>query len=158
MKSIAFFLLGCCMSWVSAAEIRPFNASSLSAIQAERLGRPFILAFWSATCTHCPQELRTLGQLARRYPKLEVVLVAADSPDLSPQLQELARGYGLEKQAQWVFADEQTERLRFAIDKRWYGELPRTYFYNAQHQREGRSGVIPTEQLERWVQDQTGNK
>ncbi len=95
-----------------------------------------------------------LGELTRRQPKLDVVLVAADTPDLAPQLARLAREYGLAKQAQWVFADEQEERLRFDIDRRWYGELPRTYFYDSQHRRKGHSGVIASEQLERWVREQ----
>ena len=136
------------------ADIRPFTVDSLQAIEKERDGRPFVLAFWSSTCTHCPHELRTLGELTRRYPRLDVVLVAADTPDLAPELARLAKEYGLGKQTQWVFADEQAERLRFAVDRRWYGELPRTYFYDAQHRREGRSGVIPREQLEHWVREQ----
>ena len=38
--------------------------------------------------------------------------------------------YGLGKVEQWVFADPMPERLRFEIDRRWYGELPRTHFYD----------------------------
>lgn len=133
------------------AEIRPFQAASLKQIESARPGKAFILSFWSAACTHCPAELRTLGELSRRYPKLEVVLVAADTPAETPELARLAADFGLARQPQWVFADDQPERLRHAIDRRWFGELPRTYFYDRQHRREGRSGVIPTADLERWV-------
>lgn len=133
------------------AEIRPFQASSLKQIESARPGKAFILSFWSATCTHCPAELRALGELSRRYPKLEVVLVAADTPAEIPELARLAADYGLARQPQWVFADEQPERLRHVIDRRWFGELPRTYFYDAGHRRQGHSGVIPAAELERWV-------
>ena len=72
-------------------------------------------------------------------------------PHEAQQLEKLAQSYGLGKTEQWVFADPQPEKLRFEIDRRWYGELPRTYFFNAKHRREGHSGVIPLERLESWV-------
>lgn len=137
----------------AAAEVRPFGPGSLPQIQAERSGKPFILALWSAACTHCPSELKALGDLTRQHPGLDIVLVAADTPADIPQLERLAADYGLGRQAQWVFADAQPEKLRFAIDRRWYGELPRTYFFDAQHRREAGSGVMPVERLERWARD-----
>lgn len=133
------------------AEVQPYLAGSLKKIESERRGKPFILTFWSASCTHCPSELRALGELVRQHPRLDLVIVATDTPAESPELQRLAQSYGLAEQTQWVFADAQPERLRYEIDRRWYGELPRTYFYDRHHHREGRSGAIPAEQLERWA-------
>jgi len=146
-------LLLALLAGLAEAEVRPFGPGSLQQIQAERSGKPFILALWSATCTHCPSELKALGELSRQYPGLDIVLVAADTPADTPQLERLAADYGLGRQAQWVFADAQPEKLRFAIDRRWYGELPRTYFFDAQHRREAGSGVMPVERLERWARD-----
>ena len=133
------------------AEVRPFVAGSLAAIEAGRSGKPFIAAFWSADCTHCPGELKALGELSRRYPALDIVLIATDTPAAAPLLARLAESYGLGRQEQWVFADQQPERLRFEIDRRWYGELPRSYFYDRQHRRQARSGVVPAGQLEMWA-------
>lgn len=146
-------LLLALLAGVAEADVRPFGPNSLPQIQAERSGKPFILALWSATCIHCPSELKALGELARQHPGLDIVLVAADTPAESPQLERLAADYGLGRQAQWVFADAQPEKLRFAIDRRWFGELPRTYFFDAQHRREASSGVVPVERLERWVRE-----
>jgi len=148
-----FFLLLALVAGLAQADVRPFAAGSLAQIQAEHSGKPFILALWSATCVHCPGELKVLGELSRRYPGLDVVLLATDSPAEAPQLARLASGYGLGKQAQWVFADAQPERLRYEIDRRWYGELPRTYFFDAQHRRTAATGVIAVEQLEQWVRE-----
>lgn len=134
--------------------IRPFTTGSLQQIQTERAGKPFILSLWSASCIHCPTELKALGELKRKYPGIDIVLVAADTPEEIPQLAKLAASYGLGKQAQWVFADPQAEKLRFEIDRRWYGELPRTYFFDPEHRREGASGVVPTERLEHWAAQQ----
>lgn len=137
-----------------AGEVRPFVAGSLAGIAAERQGRPFVVAFWSVGCTHCPKELKALGALKKAHPKLDVVLVAADSPEEAPLTAELAAKYGLGKAEQWVFADALPERLRYEIDPRWRGELPRTHFYDAGHRVEAVSGVVAPEQLARWVKEQ----
>ena len=141
------------LAGLAQAEVRPFVAGSLAQIEHENRGRPFILSLWSASCTHCPAELQALGELLRRQPRLELVIVATDTPADAPELQRLAASYGLAGGAQWVFADGQPERLRYEIDRRWYGELPRTYFYDRQHRRLGRSGVVPAGELERWVDE-----
>jgi thiol-disulfide isomerase/thioredoxin len=137
---------------VSAADaVRPFVAGSLAKIVAERQGKPFLLAFWSVNCAHCPLELKALGEIRRRNPKIDIVLVAADTPDEAPLIAQLAASYGLGKVEQWVFADDMPERLRFEIDQRWHGELPRTYFYDREHGIEAVSGVIPKPRLLGWV-------
>ncbi|WP_265945214.1 TlpA family protein disulfide reductase [Dechloromonas sp. A34] len=146
-------LLLALLAGLAEADVRPFGPGSLQQIQDERSGKAFILTLWSATCIHCPSELKALGELVRQHPGLDIVLVAADTPADTPQLERLAADYGLGRQAQWVFADAQPEKLRFAIDRRWFGELPRTYFFDARHRREANSGVVPLERLERWVRE-----
>ena len=132
---------------------RPFVSGSLQKIVAERQGKPFILAVWSVTCTHCPEELKALGKLKAAHPALDIVLVAADAPEDGPQAAALAKRYGLARAPQWVFADEAPERLRYEIDRRWHGELPRTYFYDRQHAVEAVSGRVPASQLAQWVRE-----
>lgn len=133
--------------------VQPFVAGSLAKIVGARQGRPFILALWSIGCTHCPEELKALGRLKAANPKLDVVLVATDSPEDAARAAELAAGYGLAKAPQWVFADEVPERLRFEIDRRWHGELPRTYFYERGQAVEGVSGLLPPGRLEQWAKE-----
>ncbi len=137
----------------SEPAVRPFVTGSLAQITAARQGKPFVLAFWSVGCTHCPAELKTLGELKRRHPRLDIVLVAADTPDDAPQTAQLAKSYGLGKVEQWVFADPMPERLRFEIDRRWYGELPRTHFYDRTHRIDAVSGVVPEARLQQWIRD-----
>ena len=146
-----FLLLLAMLSGAAHAETRFFTPGSLQTILADRAGKPFILSLWSNACAHCPAELKNLGELARKHPGVDIVLVATDTPDEAQQLEKLAQSYGLGKTEQWVFDDPQPEKLRFEIDRRWYGELPRTYCFNAKHRREGHSGAIPLERLESWV-------
>ncbi len=149
LSCVALCAFSICAS--AAPDVRPFVAGSLGRIVAERQGKPFVLAFWSVSCTHCPQELRALGELKKRQPGLDIVLVAADSTEEAAQGAELATRFGLGRVEQWVFADEMPERLRFEIDPRWHGELPRTHFYDRAHRVEAVSGVVPARRLGAWV-------
>lgn len=140
----------------AASTVHAFEVDSLERIRASRRGQPFILSFWSLSCSHCPAELKALAALKRRWPTLEVVLVATDPlpSGVETALRETVQRHGLGQVEQWAFGDQPEERLRFAIDRRWYGELPRTYFYNPAHEVEAVSGVVPARQLERWAATQ----
>lgn len=133
--------------------VRPFVSGSLAKIVAERQGKPFIVALWSVSCTHCPEELKTLARLRQAHPALDIVLVATDDPEEAPRTRDLARRYGLGDVPQWIFAEAMPERLRFEIDRRWYGELPRTMFFDRSHQVESVSGLVPEARLTRWVRE-----
>lgn len=151
------------MSPVGAAELRPFTADSLAAIKAQYAGRPFILSLWSVNwCGHCITELTMLGKVAaelntrgtqaKAQQKLPLVLVSTDTPESTPALQGTLKRLGLEGMDSWVFDDAIPERLRYAVDPVWHGELPRTYLYNARHQREAVTGVLSEKKLKAWLQ------
>ena len=134
-----------------AAAPRPFVAGSMQQIRAAYAGRPFVLALWSLTCSHCQEELAQLGTLQRRHPELNVVLISTDTPDDAAALTATLTGHGLARAEAWVYADGFAERLRFEIDPRWGGELPRTYFFDRAHAVTARSGALAPVELERWA-------
>lgn len=137
-----------------AQEHKPFAPGSLKTIQAARAGHPFVLAFWSLTCTYCHEEFVLFSALRKKYPALDIVLVATDTPAESEALSDTLRHYGLERVESWVFADEFAERLRYDVDPKWGGELPRTYFYASDHGRRAQSGRLDRERLEAWIKQQ----
>ena len=139
-----------------APEPKPFAPGSLKAIQAARGGHPFVLAFWSLSCTYCHEEFALFGELLKKYPALDIVLVATDTPAESEALVDTLGRYGLEGVESWVFADESAERLRYEVDPKWGGELPRTYFYASDHGRRAQSGRLDRERLEAWIKQQLG--
>jgi len=49
-----------------------------------------------------------------------------------------------------MFADSFVEKLRFSIDANWYGELPRSYFFDNEHEMKSHSGIISRELLSDW--------
>ncbi len=136
---------------MAAHDVRPFIPGSLAQILAAREDRPFILVLWSLECQYCPAELRMLGALKKRHPKLDIVLVATDTPNEARQLATRVKSYGMGRVEQWIFSEDMPERLRFEIDRRWYGEIPRTHFYDRAHQREIKTGLINQKFVEDWI-------
>lgn len=134
---------------LEAREPKPFVAGSHTEIRATYAGRAFILAFWSLDCPHCHEELALFGQLRERDPALPVVLVATDSPEQGEAIATVLARYGLADVESWVFADAFSERLRFEVDPRWRGELPRTYLFGP-HGVRAVSGRITEEEIEVW--------
>lgn len=129
----------------------------MKAIAAAHAGKPFILAFWSLSCVYCKANLEQFGKLLVAHPQLPLVLVATDTPGEGAQIAATLDKYGLENIQSWVFADTFVERLHFEIDRRWRGELPRTYFYDAQHQARVVNGKLDEMETESWVKNQPGH-
>jgi len=151
MALVLIFFLGTVGIVAAAESIRPFTSGSLEQVLASRTNKPFILVLWSLDCQYCPTELKMLSELEKSHPGLDVVLIATDTIDEMPQLADRAANYGTAKFEQWVFAEDMPERLRQEIDGRWYGEVPRTYFYDQKHQRTVRMGLINKSLVEEWL-------
>jgi hypothetical protein len=118
-----------------------FESASAPQLAASQKGKPFVLVVWSLDCIYCKRNFEAIGKLRARHPDLRVVTLAMDSPDALPQVQQLLQRVRLTRNA-WVFGNEPQERLRYAVDPDWMGEMPRTYFYRPDGQRQGVSGVI----------------
>lgn len=137
---------------ILAAGPSSFTLGSLADIQEKYAGRPFILSIWSVNwCGHCIAELTMLGQVAKTHKNLPLVLVATDTPEFSDPIQKTLKRLGLARMESWVFDDDIPERLRQAVDPSWHGELPRTYLYDARHQREAVAGVLSERKLKAWL-------
>lgn len=162
MSALLFRSLFVCLLFVAspvvAAELRPFDAKSMDVIRQAQAGKPFVLAFWSVTCEPCRDEMGQWGALQRKYPKVPIVLVATDPPGDRAAAKEFLARYDLGKVQTWMFNDEFDERVRFAVDRRWRGELPRTYFYDAAHHAEGRSGRVDHAWMEQWLAQQSAKQ
>lgn len=151
MRRLLFIWLLAIAGVASATEgVRPFVLGSMAQIQEEHAGKPFVLFLWSLTCTYCPTELKMLGEFKQQHPDLNLVLIAADTPDDEPEIVSHLADYGLNKTERWVFAEDMPERLRFEIDRRWYGEVPRTYFYDQTHERLVKTGLVGEAFVKEW--------
>lgn len=152
-----FAVLLVCMSAVApvnaddADSIKPFDQDSLDRILAARRGQPFLLVLWSIDCLPCRAELALLEESLGDHPDMDVVLVNADNYALRDKAHTVLSQYRLTPAEFWMFSDRQAQRLRYRIDHQWFGELPRSYFYDAGHARVGISGPISRAMIERWL-------
>ena len=130
--------------------LRPFDAASLDGILQQHAGKPFVLALWSIHCLPCREEMAYWNDFRKRYPNVPIVLVATDLPEEWGDVRRFLTRYDPGPVERWAFADEYVERLRYSIDPKWRGELPRTYFYDAGHVAQARSGKIDIGWLNDW--------
>jgi len=139
----------------AAPEVRSFTAKSFAEIKQAHAGRAFIIALWSVTCEPCREEMMLVADLHKKYPKVPIILVAADPPSSRAAVLRFLGNYKLGRIQIWQFNDDSAERLRYSIDKSWTGELPRSYFLNAQHEVTAQSGVVDPQWLKNWVERET---
>ncbi len=139
------------LSVQAGAELKPFRADTINEIEARSQGQPFLLALWSLDCPPCFKELDMLSRWIKKYPGQNVVLISADDSSLADQAWQVIQKYNMEKVDGWIFSDDFSERIRYNIDPSWHGELPRSYFYSADHTRQAHSGTLSEQMLIRWV-------
>lgn len=148
MKKRMTVLLCASMLWMAAAHaesaIQPFEPDSMARIVANQNGKPFVLIVWSLDCEFCQASLNTLAQEKRRHRNLQVVTLATDSlgdAQAAALMQKKLASVGIAGNA-WAFGAAPPEQLRYAVDSKWHGEMPRSYWFNAHGEKTAYSGVI----------------
>ncbi|CAN0512690.1 unnamed protein product, partial [Scytosiphon promiscuus] len=133
-----------------ADNIRAFTSESFAEIKAEYAGQELLLGLWSVDCPPCMVEMEFMARVLELNHDIPYVLVSTDSIEQRDYSMEFLEDVGLENQETWMFADSFVERLRFSIDPNWYGELPRSYFFDTEHQMQSHSGIVNEELLLEW--------
>lgn len=127
------FIAGGLALFGAAALSRPARAASgrfddaaWNAILRKHAAKPLVVHFWGLTCPPCLVELPDWAKLERSAPRARFVYVQAERQPPERGAATLAKA-GLGRSEQWAFGtDANEERLRFAVDPRWRGELPKT--------------------------------
>ena len=91
-----------------------------------------------------------MGKLLKLNPELPYVLISTDPIEQREYSADFLEDFQLSEKESWMFADSFTERLRFSIDPNWYGELPRSYYFNAAHEIRAHSGIVNEKLLTEW--------
>jgi thiol-disulfide isomerase/thioredoxin len=153
-KSLVLALLLAALPAV-AADQHPFVRGSWQELRQAHAGRPTIVHFWGLTCAPCLVELPSWGELLRERPRLDLVLVAADArADDQVRMSETLGKAGLSSAERWGFADRFADRLRFEVDPRWRGELPRTLLIAGDGTVTAISGVADLASVRTWLDAQ----
>jgi hypothetical protein len=142
------FLLLASLNAPAQAEPSAFTSGSYQQLLANNANQPFMLVIWSVNCSSCLKDMALLSSIHKNRPELKMVMLAADDLSASEQIQQILEKNQLSDIENWVYAEENTQKLQFEIDPKWYGELPRTYFFDKAHQRAGVSGVLSKEDYE----------
>lgn len=148
---ICHFLLLCAIALPAHAEqatLKPFVPGSYKQLLDSSANKPFMLVIWSITCSSCLKDMALLNKMHKSRPEIDTVMLATDDASATGQIQQILAKNELTGLENWFFADENPQKLRYEIDPEWYGELPRTYFLNKKHEREGVSGVLSQEDYE----------
>lgn len=155
MKVLALVLLLLFSGSSHAADFKPFVRGSWKQLLEENAGKPIIVHFWGVTCAPCLAELPNWTRMVKQYPDLRVILIAADPfPQEAARVSEIIDSAGLGSAENWTFADRFVERLRFEIDPRWVGELPRTLLIDKSGAVKSYSGLFDLALVPLWVKGQ----
>lgn len=134
------------------AEPTPFQRGSWQDLRAAHAGRPLIVHLWGLTCAPCLTELPHWAALLRERQGVDVVLIAADPVPQDPaRVTATLTRAGLGAVESWMFTDRFNERLRFEIDPRWRGELPRTLLIAADGTVTVLAGVADLAAVREWL-------
>jgi thiol-disulfide isomerase/thioredoxin len=130
------------------AALKPFISGSYQQLLDTNSDKPLMLVIWSITCSSCLKDMALLNKIHKAHPNISMVMLATDDASATEQIQQILAKNELTGLENWIFADDNPQKLRYEIDPKWYGELPRTYFLDKNHNREGVSGVITEQDYE----------
>lgn len=137
-------------SW-AASGLQTFEPDSVSRIIEKQKGKPFVLIVWSLDCEFCQTSLKTLASERNKGKRLNLVTVSTDSlddPQLATQMQKRLSKLRMSDNA-WAFGSAAPEHLRYAIDPKWHGEMPRSYWFNARGEKVAYSGVLTQDVIDK---------
>ena len=128
--------------------VKTFNPGSYQQILNENEAKPFVLAIWSVDCPSCLKDMDVLYRLHQNHPDLKIVMLSTDEPEANTDVQSILSKHQLSTLDNWMFGNDDVDKMRYEIDPTWYGELPRTYFFTSSHARIGKSGALKLDEFE----------
>ena len=148
LKIFLFFLFFSHLSF--AYEFMPFDMNTRKVIEKRYIDQPLIISFWSIDCPYCLDDLKKLGKALSKNTNVKLITVCVDGKESAKKAERILSQANLPKHEKYQYAEVDEDRLRYNIDPAWYGELPRTYFYDAAHQVTPLSGKISNSFLDKW--------
>jgi thiol-disulfide isomerase/thioredoxin len=134
-----------------APQLKPFVRGSWQQVLNSHAGRPTLVHFWGVTCGPCKVELPLLGKFIKDHPAVDMVTISADlAPDIPGAAQSMLKRSGLSSAENWIFSDGFVERLRFEIDPRWQGDIPRTLLISRDGKITTIEGSAEIPEIEKW--------
>lgn len=114
--------------------IKTFNSSDYSNIINNRDNTPFIMLFWSIECSPCLKEMDNISKLSKKE-RDQFIFIATDGHEMKQEINNVLSTLDLEKENNWVFNSASSDAIISTIDSRWYGETPRSYYFDKNKKR-----------------------
>lgn len=154
VRNIAGVLMFVCFAYGPAIAEAPrtFDGASWQALVNSHKGQPVIVHFWGFSCGNCMVELADWGKFAGEHPGTVIAFVNWDRHGADPRRIEKALAKaGLGSVESFTLANGFEEKLRFAVDHDWMGELPYTRLIARDGTVKAFSGAADFESLSRWL-------
>ncbi len=132
-----------------AGPAKSFTTDSLARIRSAHASKAIIVHVWGVTCGPCLAELPRWGDLLRRHPAMDLVLVQADQAPVRDSDRVLQQA-GLGAAEHWNVSAPLDEFMRASIDPTWIGDLPRTLLIAPDGKVTRLRGVADLAEVERW--------
>ena len=145
---IAYFSFFATALNAGQTSLKPFVSGSYQQLLQSKADKPFMLVIWSVTCSSCLKDMALLNRMHKAHPDIDMVMLSTDDNSASEEIQQILSKSELAGLENWLFGEDNAQKLRYEIDSKWYGEMPRTYFFDKDHERTGISGVIGQKEYE----------
>lgn len=152
IKSLWYVLALCALHAHAASPIQPFDADGMARIVASQKGKPFVLIVWSLDCEYCQISMKNMAEEKRKRKNFNIVTLSTDSAEDAEAvvlMKKKLASVGMSRNA-WAFGAAPPEELRYAIDPKWHGEKPRSYWFTANGESVAYSGMITAATIDRF--------
>ena len=131
----------------SLTDLKLFDVGSFEKIVKEKDQQDHLVILWSFDCPPCIKELQKVSALNQQYPGYQLTLINTDGLEEQARVRTLLKKYNLLKLDNWIFSNTDEEKLRYDIDARWFGDLPRSYFFSMQGEIKRLKGALTSPEL-----------
>jgi thiol-disulfide isomerase/thioredoxin len=130
-----------------SVNLQLFEVGSFEKIVVDKNKQDHLVVLWSFDCPPCIKELEKISELHQQFPDYQLTLINTDGVEEQVRVKRLLAKYNLTKLDNWGFSNTNEERLRYDIDPRWFGDLPRSYFFTIQGKVKRLQGALTSAEL-----------
>jgi len=131
----------------STVSLQSFELGSFEKIVTGKNKQDHLVVLWSFDCPPCITELEKISDLHQQFPNYQLTLINTDAVDEQLRVKKILKQFNLAGLDNWGYANSDEEKLRYDIDPRWYGDLPRSYFFPLQGKIKRLRGALSSDEL-----------
>jgi thiol-disulfide isomerase/thioredoxin len=131
----------------STVSLQSFELGSFEKIVTGKNKQDHLVVLWSFDCPPCITELEKISDLHQQFPNYQLTLINTDAVDEQLRVKKILKQFNLAELDNWGYANSDEEKLRYDIDPRWYGDLPRSYFFPLQGKIKRLRGALSSAEL-----------